>query len=580
LSKRKKVPVVAARDSFPSPKDLFSPGTTIDNRFRIVARLSKGPRGPVYVAEHAILEGRLAIRILHDTKSFGDDLEERFLEEAKTLARLNHKHIVKLFDAGVTSNGYLFATMELLEGLTFDKWRLNKSDPDFDSPGDERFMDALLGYMRQIADGVLESHENGICHHNLKPSNIFLHETERAGAFLRIPKLIDFGHLKKKPDCGGTLVDNAYRAPEIRNGGAGGVRADIFSLGVIFYEMLTGALPHEAVDDAEQGDVDGKIIPPSVKNPYVTKKLDQLVMKAMAWHEADRYTSMYDLVEDFDAALVVHNTRVTTDTEISPGMIPLDRDRRVLKVTFFVLAAVIVATVGVGAVLVNRLGTDVPTIILPAQSPPHFDNTGALVPDGIPPNPAVPAVLDASTSHAAEDASDRVSDGGRFSSADLSTAAETMTSARGALSSSHGIPADDAPLEGAEGEAAMNRDRLAVRRMMKQANQAMDEKHWKKAQSLFEAVIDLNPVRADAWAGLSRAAFQRKLFDDAIAHVKQALAIRDKPGWRMLLGQYQDRRGDKKDAIDTWRTVLSDFPNASDKTKRDVKKMLKEAGAI
>ena len=578
MSKSKKKPVVAARDSFPSPDDIFSPGTTIDNRFRIIARLSKGPRGQVYVAEHSILEERLAIRVLHDSSSLGNDLEDRFLEEAKTLARLNHKNIVKLFDAGVTSQGYLFSTMELIEGLSLDRWRANKNDPDFDTPDDARFLDALLLYMRQVADGVMECHEIGVFHHNLKPSNIYLTETERSSAFVRIPKIIDFGHVRKRPAGAKPHRDDAYRAPELRRGETGDGRADIFSLGVVFYEMLTGKLPHAGLKGMDDGDIDTQVVPPSLKNPYVPKKIDALVMRALAWRPEDRFSTMFDFVEAFDAALVLHKTRVTTDVEISPGMIIPDKENHFLKFGLIALTLVIAGTAVVGGVIINRLGSE-PENTSSMQTP----NTPLDVPPSTEELAASPTVVESTPI-----ISDNLVDAGHGPTATdagqptNSSNVQPDTSAFGTTDSNEVEAILRSPIAKLESgrEGRGKRNRKEIRRLIKEANRSMDNREWETAGELFQSAIVINPRRADAWAGLSRAYFQLKRFDRAIEYMNRALSMRNRAAWRMLLGEYLDGRGDKSEAIETWQAILKDFPRAKQSVKDGVRKNLKQAGAL
>lgn len=582
LSKSKEKPVIAARDSFPCPGDIFSPGTTIDNRFRIIARLSKGPRGQVYVAEHTILEERLAIRVLYDSSELGDDIEDRFLEEAKTLARLNHKNIVKLFDAGVTSQGFLFFTMELIEGLSLDKWRANKNDPDFDTPDDARFLDALLVYMRQVVDGVMECHEIGVYHHNLKPSNIYLTETERSSAFVRIPKIIDFGHIKKRAIGHRLHRDEAYLAPELRAGESSDGRADIFSLGVIFYEMLTGKLPHEDIKTFDHATIDTLVVPPSVRNPYVPAKLDALVMKAIAWQPDDRHASMFDFVEVFDAALVLHRTRVTTDVDISLGMVAPERENHFIKFGLILLSLVIAGTAFVGGVIINRLGNEsTQRTSIVADSTPPVRPILKEMSVGSPDNQNISApnqmVLDAGNTTETDALSSAPDSENKMAAAEISD--ETLVAQ---LLESSSVEVSDAIAENLAmyREVRGKKNHKEVQRLIDNAGRSMGRQNWDAARDLFQSAIISNPRRADAWAGLSRIYYQMESLDKAVKYMKKALSLRNKPAWRMQLGEYLDRRGDRAAAIETWQSILSDFPRAKQSVKNGVRKNLKKAGAL
>ena len=214
-------------------------GKVLGDRFLILERLGHGTSGTLYRGEHVTLRRKVAIKVLHDELSRDDLAVERFRREATSVAELDNEHIVEIHDFGRTPDNRLYLAMELLEGETLDQTLAREGRLDV-----ERAVDVLT----QVGDALAFAHSVGFVHRDLRPRNLFLSVRRGKANFV---KLLDFG-LSKLVETGGaaastslgmTFGDPRYMSPEQAKGDAIDRRADIYSLGCIGYEMLTGAPP-------------------------------------------------------------------------------------------------------------------------------------------------------------------------------------------------------------------------------------------------------------------------------------------------------------------------------------------------
>jgi eukaryotic-like serine/threonine-protein kinase len=266
--------------------------------YEIASALGTGGMGEVYKARDTRLDRTVAIKVLPPDVSADPERRARFEREAKTIAGLNHPHICTLYDVG-DHEGAMFLVMELLEGEPL-RARLCKA---------RAAVPAMVATAIQLADALDYAHAQGIVHRDIKPENVFI--TARG-----VAKLLDFGIVKRLTDEGTSaaltatrantgpaiLGTVAYMSPEQVRGEPLDARTDLFSLGVVLYEMATGAAPFRG---ATSGAVLGEILTkapaaPVGLNPEVPADLERLINKLLEKDRALRYQSAADLRADLE----------------------------------------------------------------------------------------------------------------------------------------------------------------------------------------------------------------------------------------------------------------------------------------
>ena len=227
----------------PKSDDLLI-GQTLDEKYRIEQRLSAGGMGAVYRARHLSMDRPVAIKVLHQRLLADEAARLRFQREARAAVRLKHQNAVSVTDFGETADGYVYLVMELLEGPTLREILVKEAPIE---------TARAISIMLQISAAVAAAHEAGIIHRDLKPSNILVTQSTDVPA---VVKVLDFGVAKLAAhtldDDEGTITlrqvgsligTPRYMAPEQYNGHDLTPAADVYSLGVILYEMLTGMAP-------------------------------------------------------------------------------------------------------------------------------------------------------------------------------------------------------------------------------------------------------------------------------------------------------------------------------------------------
>lgn len=285
---------------------MLSPGQLLDDRYEILSLLAEGGMGAVYRARRTLLGDDVAIKIVRGEQT-GAGPRERFFRESRANARLRHPHIVSILDFNVDAEGHPFLVMELLNGPSVKdeiaaRGRMTVADVQTIIP--------------PICTALQFAHDHGIIHRDLKPANIVAHEFAPGQ---RVYKLVDFGiaNLRDTDETRLTgphefLGTIAYASPEQLTGGIVDARSDIYSLGAVVYEMLTGRSPFPGPDAMSilNAHLNSPVPRISEVVPGVPAWAELVVSRAMAKDPDDRWTT----VADFGNALLVHDGGSTTTT--------------------------------------------------------------------------------------------------------------------------------------------------------------------------------------------------------------------------------------------------------------------------
>jgi serine/threonine-protein kinase len=270
-------------------------GTLVAGRYHIEEVIGEGGMATVYRATQTLNERSCAVKVMNSTFAKEATVRERFRREAKNAQKLAHPNIIEIFDQGDTEDGTAYIAMELLRG---------KALSEVIAQGAMPIQRALL-IMVQVARGIARAHDLGVIHRDLKPENIFLGEVEGGGD---VVKLLDFGIALSKQDSrltgtGEVFGTPQYMAPERITSGDPGPAADIYSLGILFYEMVAGKLPFDAPDIATffQMHLKQPPVPPTKLNPLIPVPLEELILRMLAKAPKDRPVDAHrihaDLVE-------------------------------------------------------------------------------------------------------------------------------------------------------------------------------------------------------------------------------------------------------------------------------------------
>lgn len=270
----------------PSPFER-APGTVLDGKYRLESPIGHGSFGTVYRATHLALERQVAVKLFHRGLRAGSSAA-RFQREAISTCRLDHPNAVKVLDLSIAGDTVSYLVMELLEGssLAAELERSGCLSP-------RRCAEILVPIC-----GVLgEAHGLGLVHRDVKPQNVFLHRG-RQGEVVKvldfgIAKLIDEAAAEKKLTVDGIVGTPTYMAPERFNGDGTSPTSDVYSLGVVLYEMLTGRRPFEALGDLFQlilMHINEPPTPPRELRPELPAAVDEVVMAALAKSSSERPT--------------------------------------------------------------------------------------------------------------------------------------------------------------------------------------------------------------------------------------------------------------------------------------------------
>ena len=281
--------------------------------YEILRKIGEGAQGEVYLAKDKRLGRKVAIKSLHVDLITNTVLKERFIGEAKLLGQLSHSSIVTLYDYIVDTSGY-HLIMEYLKGNQLDDYINKVSGPI----NEIRAIDIFL----QVLDGIHHIHKLNIVHRDIKPSNIIIDENDKI-------KLLDFGIAKDySNDPNLTVVGQSvggtpmYMSPEHISNAKITVQSDIYSLGVTFWNMLTGKAPYEGLSLAKiYSKIENEELPPIEKiYPFASKKLNDIIKKATAKDPKKRYDSCLSFmraIEDLKKLLISKTNSKKTKLDIN-----------------------------------------------------------------------------------------------------------------------------------------------------------------------------------------------------------------------------------------------------------------------
>ena len=274
-------------------------GTVLSDRYRLEAKLGSGGMSTVYLARDEVLDRPVAVKLMHQEMTEQQDQLERFNQEARAVAKLSNPNVVAVIDAG-EDEGRPYIVFEYVKGETL-KQRISRV-------GALEATEALA-YGVEVAQGLSVAHERQMVHRDVKPQNVLIDATGRA-------KLTDFGISRQLNDEGVTATGKVigttdYVAPEQAMGKDVDPRSDIYSLGIVLYEMLTGDVPFEADNQigVAMKHVNEELPDVQARRPDISAASARVVDMATAKNPDDRYQTIDDMADDLQAALEVEAIR-------------------------------------------------------------------------------------------------------------------------------------------------------------------------------------------------------------------------------------------------------------------------------
>lgn len=539
-------------------------GTILGGRYRILRLCGEGGMGRVYEAEHVEIGKHVAVKVLHPAYTRTPDVVERFRREARAASRIGHTNIVNVTDSGTTDDGSFFFVMEFIEGVELGLL-IHREGP---LP-----VKRALRIADQICQALQAAHEAQVIHRDLKPENVLLVAKEGRPDFV---KVLDFGiarvaELEESSRTGRRLTRPGvamgtpeYMAPEQAAGKSADARSDIYALGSIIYEMLTGTAPYEGENVMEVLHKKATEMPPPVRQlrPDVPLTVEALVERAMARNPDDRPQTMAAFAAEISLVLEAFVGRRTPtemaqapsrkDTGLFVGSIEpvsglgsLGLSRRSTM-----MAGGALGFIGLMVVLKVALsgGSDVgapakTTTAAPAKPPATA--AVALPPPGpvVPQAPEPEEVPEPPTGDEPAEAE---------AGADEWTLVETAPTAGG---------------EGLEVEIAVNdvkprrKKDAGARAELEEARQLLRAQKYNEAKAAFAKAARSRALRGQALLGMGQVAFQQQNYGEAVRRARQGAGAGAGVSAHVLLGDAFFKLNDYASAKKAYSDALKLDPN-------------------
>jgi len=260
-------------------------------KYRITGKLGKGGMGDIYKAVQEPLNRPVALKVLPLQLSRDEEFSKRFEIEAQAISKMEHQNIVSIYEYG-EADGYRFIAMQLVDGMDLGTY-INETRVIT--------VPEIIDFSKQICRGLRYAHNRNIIHRDIKPSNVLLDKN-------KIVHISDFGIAKISSSSGITMTGSAvgtpeYMSPEQAQGKKLDAQTDIYSLGILMYEMLTRKPPFTANNSMAVAykQVHEQPMPPSVKRKDTPKRLELIILKALKKDKHDRYESVEELLEHLDS---------------------------------------------------------------------------------------------------------------------------------------------------------------------------------------------------------------------------------------------------------------------------------------
>ncbi len=565
-------------------------GKILENRYKVEKLIGEGGMGRVYLAEHIEIGKKVAVKVLHPVYGRMPDLVERFRREARAASRIGHPNIVDVTDSGTMDDGSVYFVMEYLEGVELAGV--------IDRQGAIEVRRAL-DISTQVCRALSAAHCVGIIHRDLKPENIFLTVREGTSDFV---KILDFGiaksseaeeaRSKKLTSPGMAMGTPEYMAPEQAAGKIADERCDVYALGAILYEMLTGSAPYEGDNFLEILTKKATIepVPPRELRSDIPEDVEELLMRAMARSPDDRPPSMDALEYELTKCFAGRGVAVTNILGIShdetgnrfkealdtpaaalAGSNKVDTPVSLIGVSNTEALQEDLALVGAAKsrwkwpLLAGLLVVAVAAIVLVAKG----EDSDALSPEDVSagkvqPSAVLPARKGKSAKKKHRDRGDDRSRKDKRGKAKTDRKKDNGTSSAAKPSSSKKASAKPATSN------EPPKSKKEAKRLLSLAKKDVSGMHLDSAKQLYKRVLRGRHLRTQAALGLAKVAFESKNYPEAAKYAKLA---GNGENARVALADAYFKMGDHRKALSIYEKVLVKSPQKkSAKSGRDAAK--------